>query len=303
MLPGSPAQVLQAAAMGGTVPRPLLAPLCSAIAGELQGLTPEEFLQDVTKLSNSVRDLARSLNVDVAVAEFGTLWDVEALGVSLAWSGGFPPVPQEKLPAATAPDFAGNGRGPVVTEAVRRLQALLGDGVMVAAGVTGPVRLSRLSEGDLSPTEAAELLVLPAVRPLCEAGAKLVWIVEEPEPPSDPESLAAAMLPVWQSIQFYQGLGVLHLAEVADGWKPMIATGGPYLPCFDPDQSPELAAYVRGTQDTYGLALPPGPPGEAAGELARTGRCAILTNNAELAGTVSARDLRKVVEALRGASE
>lgn len=289
--------------MGGAVPRPLLAPLCSAIAGEIEGLAPEEFLQDVTKLSNSVRDIARSLDVDVAVAEFDTLWDVEALGVPLDWSEGLPPAPQGKLPTASEPDFANSGRGPVVTEAISRLQSLLGDEIVVAAGVTGPARLSRLSEGELSPAEAAESLVLPAVRPLCEAGAKVIWVVEEPEPPDDPEALVAAMQPVWGSIQFYQGLGVLHLAGAADGWKPMISESGPYLPCFDPDQSPELAAYVRESQNTYGLALPPGPPGDAAGELARTDRCAILTNDAELASTVSARDLRKVVATLRGAIE
>jgi len=164
--------------------------------------------------------------------------------------------------------------------------------------VTGPVRLSRLSGDKLSPSEAVGL-VLPAVRLLCEAGAKLIWIVEEPEPPGDPEALAAAMLPVWQSIRFYQGLGVLHLAGAADRWKPLIAAGGPYLPCFDPGRSPELAVRVRGARDAYGLALPPGPPGEAARELARTGRCVLLTNDAELASAVHARDLRKVVTDLR----
>jgi hypothetical protein len=283
--------------MGGTVPRPLLAPLCSAIAGELQGLAPEVFLRDATKLSNSVRDLTRSLDVDVAVAEFGTLWDVEALGVPLDWSAGFPPVPLEALSATPTPGFVSNGRAPVVSETIRRLQALLRDR-LVAAGVTGPVRLSRLSGDKLSPSEAVGL-VLPAVRLLCEAGAKLIWIVEEPEPPGDPEALAAAMLPVWQSIRFYQGLGVLHLAGAADRWKPLIAAGGPYLPCFDPGRSPELAVRVRGARDAYGLALPPGPPGEAARELARTGRCVLLTNDAELASAVHARDLRKVVADLR----
>jgi len=297
--PGSPAQVLQTAAMGGTVQRPLLAPLVSAVAGELQGLQPEEFLRDTTKLSNAIRDLARSLNVDVAVAEFGTLWDAEAMGLPLDWTGGFPPEPDGELPVPPVSDLANSGRGPVVIEAVRRLSSLLGERVIVSAGVTGPVRLSRLSGGKLSAVEAVDL-VMSAVRLLCEAGTKLIWVVEDPEPPEEPEALADAMVPVWQSIAFYQGTGALHVAGSADGWEPVVSSGGRYLMCFDPEVSPGLAGRY-GTSGGFGLALPPGQPGEAARALASTGRCVLLTNDAELAGVVAARDLRKTVSALRSA--
>jgi Uroporphyrinogen decarboxylase (URO-D) len=294
-----PAQTLQQAAMGGTVQRPLLAPLVSAIAGETQGLGPEEFLRDTTKLSNAVRDLARSLNVDVAVAEFGTLWDAEAMGLPLDWSGGMPK-PAGELPASPTMDFADSGRSPVVIEAVRRLSSLLGERVIVSAGVTGPARLSRLSGGNLSSGEAVDL-VLYAVRSLCEAGAKLIWVVEDPEPPQEPEALADAMLPVWSSIAFYQGTGALHVAGAADSWEPVISSGGPYLACFDPEASPGLTGRFR-SSGSFGLALPPGRPGGAAKELVATERCFLLTNDAELAGVVAARDLRKTVAALQSAA-
>ncbi len=300
MQPGSPAQVLQTAAMGGTIQRPLLAPLVSAGAGELQGLPPEEFLRDTTKLSNAIRDLARSLNVDVAVAEFGTLWDAEAMGLPLDWSGGFPPEPNGQLPVPPSTDFASSGRGPVVIEAVRRLAGLLGERVIVSAGVTGPARLSRLSGEKLSAVKSVDL-VLSAVRSLCEAGAKLIWVVEDPEPPEEPEALANAMVPVWQSIAFYQGMGALHVSGTADGWESVVSSGGPYLMCFDPEASPGLAGRYR-SSGSFGLALPPGQPGAAVRELASTGRCVLLTNDAELAGVVAARDLRKTVSALRSAA-
>lgn len=287
--------------MGGTVGRPLLGPLVSAVAGELQGLSPEEFLRDTTKLSNAVRDLARSLNVDVAVAEFGTLWDAEAMGLDLDWSGGFPPEPDGQIPVPPSEDFAGSGRGPVVIEAVRRLSGLLGDRVVVSAGVTGPARLSRLSGGNVPPAEAAGL-ILPAVRLLCEAGARLIWVVEDETPPDDPSDLVSAMMPVWASIAFYQGIGALHVAGAADGWEPFIASGGPYLTCFDPDGSPTLASRFR-SSGSFGLALPPGEPGGTARALASTGRCFLLTNDGELSGRVPARDLRKTASALRGAAK
>ena len=288
--------------MGGTAGRPLLAPLASAVAGELQGMGPQEFLRDTTKLSNAVRDLTRSLNADVAVAEFGTLWDAEAMGLSLDWSDGFPPRPQGELPDSPSADFAGSGRGPVVIEAVRRLSGLLGERVVAAsAGVTGPARLSRLSGGSVSPEEAADL-ILPAVRLLCEAGAKLVWVVEDETPPEDPDALAAAMMPLWGSIAFYGGMGALHLAGAADDWGPFVAQGGPYLTLFDPDASPGLADRFR-SSGSFGLALPPGQPSGAARELASTGRCFLLTNDGELSGRVAARDLRKAASALRAAAQ
>jgi len=298
--PGSPAQVLQAATTtGGTVECPLLAPLASAVAGELQGMGPEEFLRDTTKLSNAVRDLARSLKVDVAVAEFGTLWDAEAMGLPLDWSDGLPK-PAGELPASPPADFAGSGRGPVVIEAVRRLSGLLGERVLVSAGVTGPTRLSRLSGGNLSAVEAVDL-VLSAVRSLCEAGTKLIWVVEDEVPPDDPDALADAMVPAWQSIAFYGGMGVLHVSGAADGWEPIVSSGGPFLACFDPEASPGLAEHFRHA-GSFGLALPPCEPGETARELASGGRCVLLTNDAELAGVVAARDLRKTVSALRSAA-
>lgn len=278
--------------MGGTTPRPLLAPLASAIAGELRGLPPEEFLRDTTKLCNGVRDLARSLNADVAVAEFGTLWDAEAMGVSLDWSGGMPK-PDGELPANPSTDLANTGRTQVVIEVVRRLAGLLGEGMVVSAGVTGPAKLSRLSGGNVSPPEAVDL-VLSAIRLLCEAGAKLVWVVEDEAPPDDPEDLAPAMMPVWSSVAFYQGMGALHVAGAADGWEPFVAAGGPYITCFDPEKSPSLANRFR-SSGSFGLALPPGGPGTVAGELASTGRCFLLTNDGELSGRVAARDLRRVV--------
>jgi hypothetical protein len=286
--------------MGGTTQRPLLAPLASAVAGELQGMRPEEFLRDTTKLSNGVRDLARSLNADVAVAEFGTLWDAEAMGLPLDWSNGMPE-PNGELPTPLSADFASSGRGPVVIEAVNRLSGLLGDRSIVGAGVTGPARLSRLSGGKVSPAEAAES-TLAAVRLLCEAGAKLIWVVEGEAPPENPNDLAAAMMPVWSSVAFYQGIGALHVAGSADGWEPFVALGGPYLACFDPEKSPRLADRFR-SFGSFGLALPPGEPGGAARKLASTGRCFLLTNDGELSGRVAARDLRKTVSALRGVAQ
>lgn len=105
------------------------------------------------------------------------------------------------------------------------------------------------------------------------------------------------MTPVWASIAFYGGAGVLHIAGAADGWEPLVSRGGPYITCFDPDKPPKLVERFR-SSGSFGLALPPGEPGSLAKELARNGRCAVLAHDSELSGRVAARDLRKEVASL-----
>lgn len=299
--PGSgstPAGALEAALRGRPV-RPLVVPLASAVAGELQDLDPRAVLADPGKLSALVREVARSLRTDAAVAEFGTRWDAEALGMSLDWAGGFPPVPRGRIAAGSGVNVSAP-RAAVVLEAIRRLRALL-DGVPCAAGITGPAALSRLSGGDPAPAALAQLS-LAAVRALCEAGARLVFVIEEPEPPADPAALAAALAPLWGSVAFYRALGILHVAGPADGWREVIERGGPYVPCFDPDASPGLAALAAGRErGLFGLALPPGPVSARARELAGGERCALVTHTRELAGAVASRDLVACAAELAGA--
>lgn len=299
--PGSgstPAVALEAALRGRPV-RPLVVPLASAVAGELQDLDPRAVLADPGKLSALVREVARSLRTDAAVAEFGTRWDADALGMSLDWAGGFPPALRGGIPASGSLDVSAP-RAAAVLETIRRLRTLLDD-LPCAAGITGPAALSRLAGGDPAPASAAALS-LAAVRALCEAGARIVFVVEAPEPPDDPAAFAAALAPLWGSVAFYRALGVLHLAGAADGWEEVIERGGPYVPCFDPDASPGLAAFTAGRErGLFGLALPPGPVSARARALAASERCALVTHTRELAGAVASRDLVACAVQLAGA--
>lgn len=289
---GGPADLLRAAAASGWAGRPLVAPLAAAAAGELQALEPRVVLTDATKLSNLVRELTLSLGADVATAEFGTCWDAEQLGVALDWSAGMPR-PQGCAHLRPAPDFAA-GRGMVVLEAVRRLRALLAGQVMVAASVTGPVRLAQLT--GISPLEAARA-ILPAVQALLDAGAELIWVAETSEPPPAPEALAQALTPVWGTVAFYHAVAVLHLPGEASGWADFVRRGGTYLPCFCPDAALDLASILG--RRAYGVALPPGPPGPATAELAARPACVLVTHDGELAGRVPARELGDAIAALR----
>jgi len=107
----TPSQALQAA-LRGRPERPLVVPIASAVVGELQALGPEAVLADPGKLSMLVREVAVSPGADAAVAEFGTFWDAEALGMSLEAQVVFvveeadPPPDPSAYAAALAPLWA-----------------------------------------------------------------------------------------------------------------------------------------------------------------------------------------------------
>jgi hypothetical protein len=290
------AEILHAVLGGGHIARPLIGPLASAAAGTIEALEPEVFLHDVTKLTNLIREFVTSLRADIAVAEFGTFWDAEILGAHLDWSSGLP-VPRATAIRAGAPDFAAHGRGPVVIEVVTRLRKLLSDQALVAAGVTGPATLSALFP-KMTADEAARLMLEP-VRRLCESGAQVIFVVEAAPPPSDLDGFTRALASAWGTIRFYRGLGVLHLQGAGDAWLNLVRAGGPYLPCFDPKASPGLAAWASAA-GRYGLGVPPGSAHKVI-ELARTGRCALFTNDGELAGRVDPQDLYQTVAEMRAA--
>lgn len=260
-----------------------VAPLVAALGGEVQGLTPRAVLSDPTKLAGSVRDLTRSLGADVATVEFGSRWDLEAAGATLDWSS-FPPAVSGS--PGTEPTGA---RAPALLDAIARVKIELGDEAVVAASVTGPVAAS----GELG---AAARRCLAAVRAVCEAGARLVWIAEDGgRPPGDAAALARAMTPVLGTARFYRADAALHLPGEADGWLEAVRALRAAIPCFAPERSPALAAELGGGGRAFGVLVSPGswvPP------LARDPSCVLISHDGELAGRVPARELQAAVAAL-----
>jgi hypothetical protein len=312
----------------------LVAPLVAALGGEVEGLAPREVLSDATRLSGAVRELTRSLGVDVATVEFGSRWELEAAGVVLDWSAGFPP-----RAAAGAPvrEPAG-GRAPALLDAIDRVATVLGEAAVVAASVTGPVAAaaelaaasapapgvgaparhaavrappapagghgaatpsSTLEPGTAGDVRAAARLALAAVRALCEAGARLIWLVEDgARPPADAAALAQALTPVLGTVRFYRATPALHLAGAADPWLDAVKRLRQAVPCFDPARSPALAAEFAGGRRAFGVLAAPGDPPHA---LSQDPSCVLVAHDGELAGRVPARELQSAVRALRPA--
>ena len=191
---------------------------------------------------------------DVVTVEFGTRWELEAAGVVLDWSHGLPP-----RVAAGAPVRAPTGaRARALLDAIARVKAALGDSGLVAASVTGPVAA----------------LALTASRALCEAGAGLIWLVEDGRrPPAD----AAALAPMLAAIRGHRAIPALHLSGPADAWLDAVKRLRQLVPCFDPAASPALAHELAGGRRRFGVLVAPGEPKHA---LAADPSCGLLVVHA-----------------------
>jgi hypothetical protein len=186
------------------------------------------------------------------------------------------------------------GGAPVVLDLLARVRAVVPEPTALGVAVTGPAVLARAgsSLGD------AVQYVLAAVQAVAQAGASVMFVREDGGVSVDAAEYARATTPLWGSLRFFRAVGVLHLRGAADGWAGVVAAPGQFLPVFDPDASPGLAAAMRDGTRGFGLALAPGvgPPAALHGG----GRCALVTNDDDLIGRVPVRELQAAVGRMRG---
>ncbi len=262
----------------------LVAPLIAALAADGR---PRDALADPAPLIK----LLRSLRVGVATVEFASRWELEAAGVVLDWSR-FPPRPVAGIPSR---EPAG-GRAPQVLAALRALRR---GKALAAASVTGPVTATAELAAAAAPAPGvaverrrdARHVALAAARALCDAGAKLVWIVEDSAwAPRD----AALLQPLVAAIRAGGATPALHLAGEADAWLEPVKRLRQAVPCFDPASSPVLARELTGRP--FGVLA---APGERPHALAKDPACALVAHDGELAGRIPADGLRAAVKALR----
>ncbi len=88
--------------------RPLCLPLFAALASEADGSAPGAFLRNPGRLALVLRDMARTLPIDVLMVDSGSLWELEIAGFSVdstSWpprlrGGSLRPVPPVVLARA-----------------------------------------------------------------------------------------------------------------------------------------------------------------------------------------------------------
>lgn len=128
--------------------RPLFIPLLYTYAARLAQIPVRRMLTDPAAMTKSISMAYQLFKYDAVVIPFDPLLEAEALGCRINLRPDAPPqivthAFSEAWPQDSMVESLGQqARMPVVMEAIRRLQSLLGKEVAVLAGITGPLALA-----------------------------------------------------------------------------------------------------------------------------------------------------------------
>ena len=239
----TPREMLKGLLQGTLPPRPLFLPIVFSLGARVESVPLRGFLANPTKIFNALRRMRAHLRVDGVACYFDPCLEAEALGATIDWDSvespalkGRPPrlswsAAAEKgtLPEGLAsPEQAiGSGRVGVAVEVIRRLNAVLRDGSILMAGVTGPFTLAARLTGleneetlrpEDVPREALEIaasFVTLLASAFVEAGGNLIFIQEDALPVLSVESCddwASLLAPTLNITRFYQALPVLYFS-------------------------------------------------------------------------------------------
>lgn len=239
----TPREMAKSLLQGVAPPRPLFLPIVFSLGARVENVPLRAFLRNPAKIFNSLRRVRAHLHADGVACYFDPFLEIEALGATLDWdlpeSPGLTPrvrwpQPLEKGTLAAglaAPaDAVRRARVPVAIDVIRRLNAVLRDGSLLMAGLTGPFTLAaRLAALEAEPglrfvdvpREALDLassfLTLLATA-YAEGGANLIFLQEETLPAFSAENFedfASYLAPTLNVIRFYQSLPVLYFSRRA----------------------------------------------------------------------------------------
>ncbi|PZR70352.1 MAG: hypothetical protein DLM66_04130 [Candidatus Dormiibacter spiritus] len=249
----------------------MLAPRASAIAGELEGLTPLEVLTNPTKLAKLLGELVRGAALDVAWVESGSRLAHEVAGCELDWSA-FPPVVRPRLRSSGVMPSLAVGRPAAVLEVARRLRATLGEAALVGIVVPGPSELASECVG-LDPEDAAEILLV-VVRAFCEAGTEVVMLTQGVVAPEVPD-YTELMRPLVSTVRFFRALPLVSGPSGEADWCELANALGA-IPCV----LPGAVWSATGNSELHALALPVPIPAHIASK----NSCVLVTTEVELTG-------------------
>jgi Uroporphyrinogen decarboxylase (URO-D) len=235
-----PHELMKTILQGAAPRRPLFLPIVFSHAARIENLPLRAFLSNPTKITRALRQMRGHLRSDGLTCYFDPYLEIEALGAELDWDAGERRTfrrPGHRISgdlpidAGALENLASKGHIPVAVEVIRRLKSMVRDDVLLATGVSGPLRLAaqlaqsgqgeclekEISTGALELAAEATAAVAKA---FVEAGANVV-IISEDLPVSFPgdATVASLLATTVNIIRFYQSLPVLVLnpsAQPAD---------------------------------------------------------------------------------------
>jgi hypothetical protein len=231
----TPREILAGLLQGIPPPRPLWLPIVFSLGAKMENLTLSAFLNNATKISNSMRQIRSHLRSDGVACYFDPYLEAEALGGVVEWNA------ETQRIALSWPEHSDKGELPedlhspeeamkrgrvgVAIEVIRRLKSLQRDDSLLTAGVTGPFTLaSRITQLEHEPSlalpdaalEVGALMMTQVSAAYAEAGANVIFIQEDGLPRFSPEACdawASSLAPALNIIRFYQALPVLQLTD------------------------------------------------------------------------------------------
>ena len=205
----------------------IFVPLIFSFGAVLEDISINEFLEDPTKLSNTLRTIQNYFQVDGVVSYGDTMALSESLGYPLS-KDKYPPV--VKFSRALPVDFEDRlkelphvGRVATAVEVTKRLNILLPDSILLCM-VPGPVTLAGQLTGqpcsqvliDNDLLGSAAKAVLTFTKALGHGGIDIVIIQEKILPILDDETakiFRRCYTPIWNTAKFYDIFPLLMIEE------------------------------------------------------------------------------------------
>jgi len=255
--------------------------------------SPQEFLWDPTKISNSLRMIQNYFQLGGVVCCADRIVLAEALGCSIDWSNSPPQIkPLPDVPGdleTRIPKLLQAGRVETAIEVTRRLNTLLPDTILMGI-VTGPLTLAKqltglsnshlLHQPDLLNMVAKATLAFS--KALGDAGIDLLVVSEETIPSLNEQALKVlnrCYSPIWNTAKFYEIFPILMVDQL------LSETAGPLNKVLDGLVLP--ADIVSGTWQEFrriSFALPVSLLEKEQGEIE-----SFLTKNGTLSALKSSR--------------
>jgi hypothetical protein len=288
-------------------------PLVHAVAAKIEAHDLPDFLTDPTKLSKGLIALQQILGADGIVSSCATGLEAEAAGGELDWSVYPPrfithPAAGGSLPASVLERMAQQPRVAAAIEATRRLAGTVSRDLALVAALTGPTTLARQLGGPSfdqarqsnDPVsdhlfELASQISVDLARQFCQAGDRLVFLIEDFLPEPGGSAFAAwqsAVTPIANVIRFHQALPVLLPLQLRQEQARLILDQPPggILLCVTPDTT-----LVNPMARPVGLAVPHTVLGSPVQSVAHV----LLTTAGEVPIEVEIADFRAVCQSAR----
>ncbi len=252
---------------GGHMPaKPLVCPIIFHIAAKVEGIAPQEFLMNATKVSNTLRTIAQYHNCDCIFTYFCNHIEEEAVGCVVERST-FPPkieVLSKSLAYPKASEINKIPYATIVKDIIQRLKIVTRGQSLLAIAIWGPMKLAKfisktISDYDL---EIATLTILNISKWFCQSGVDIIFFIE------DESYLQNSLTSDWlydfhqisKLIAFHEALPVLMVPTYNENGLHTINeyVKGDYLPCFVCENTEKISMLLDNSIITkpVGISIP-----------------------------------------------